>query len=345
MKIQKAALATILLVGVVLTVFPIATNMFGKTGGVEKLTGDFRSAFAPSAVEQTRTDLDGIVAMSDELQTKTLPALPEALGQTPDEFSAFMTANFPDVAAGIPQLNPIISRFDGIVSGFEAQASNFRKADTIPSSSMSSRVVPYLFLVPGVLLIGLAAAGLARGSSRAPKVALVASVVVGLGLAGGALGLSVHAKGQAVDDMTAAFGPVFTDAGVAQMDQDMNVIEAMAAQLQAETLPGLAKGLGMTPEAFNTFMGDNFPDVAAGVGSLDTVLPKFRGIVDGIGANLDSFDQAANLPTAGMPATSLAWWLLLPGTLLVVVPLAAFASTRARSRAGSSGVAVEPAAV
>ncbi len=333
LKIQRAALSAIVLVGVLLAVFPVATGMFGKTSGVEKLTGDFRASFTTDAVAQTRTDLDGIVAMSSELQTKTLPALPEALGMTPEDFSAFLGTAYPDVAAGIPQLEAIIPRFEALVAGFEAQAPNFREADSIPTSSLSSRVVPYLFLVPGLLLIGLGAAGLARRNGRAPRVALVAAAVVGVGLAGGALVLSVHSKGEAVDAMTEAFAPVFTDAGVEQARLDLAVVQSTAAELQTEALPGLATALGMSNEEFMGFIAANFPDVAAGVSSLDTVLPRFETLVNGIDANIGSFQQASDLPTGSMPATSLAWWLIVPGVLLVLVPVGAlFAARSPRSR-------------
>ncbi len=333
MRTARALWLAVIVAGVVLVVFPIATGMFSKTTGVEKLTGDFRASFDNSAVTQTRADMNEVLAMSQQLQTETLPALPDALGMSPDDFNSFMATNYPDVADGLPQLDPILARFDGLVSGVEAQAPNFREADKIPTSSLSSKVVPWLFLIPGLILVGVGLIGIARlaRSGARRQVALLAVVaVIGVGLAGGAVGLSVYSKGQAVDEMTKAFAPVFSDEGVAQMEADMAVIQKMTTQLESETLPGLALALSMSPDEFGAFMTESFPAVAAGLGNLDATLVKFDAFIAGIGANIDSFEQAADLPTAGMPATSLFYWLLVPGLALLLLSGGQLLATRQR---------------
>jgi hypothetical protein len=330
--LKRISVLVMLVVGLVLTTFPIATSMFSKTSGVEQLTGDFRESFTPGALDQTRTDFDGVVAMSDELQTKTLPALAPALGMSPAEFDAFMAKNYPDVTDGISQLNTILPRFGSLVGGLETQAPNFRKADSIPINFLPSTVVPLLFLLPGLVLVALAGRGLVRsfrdGEERPGDVALVASAIVGVVLIGATVGLSVHAKGQAVDDMTGAFAPVFTESGAAQVRTDMNVVQAMADQLQAETLPALAKALDLSDKELATFLATNFPAVAAGVDRLDVVLPRFEALVAGVGDNVDSFAKASSIPTEDEPTTALTWWFVIPGLVLILVPAVVLLAVR-----------------
>ena len=76
MKIMRSAtLVGVPILGAFLFVLPIATGMFAKTQEVERLTNNLRPSFDDSALAQTRADVDMMQAMSDELQTSTLPAL------------------------------------------------------------------------------------------------------------------------------------------------------------------------------------------------------------------------------------------------------------------------------
>lgn len=337
MVVKRLSLVAVLTIGLILVVFPIASNLFGKTIAVEHVTGDFRSTFTQKSLAQTRADLNGVVAMSDQLQKQTLPALPPALGMSPEQFQSFLGSNFPDVATGVSQLNTILPRFEGLVGGLESQRSNFDKADSIPTGFLPSTIVPYLFLVPGALLVVLAGIGLARVNphprEKSSFVALIAALVVGVVLAGAALGLSVHAKAKAVDDLTAALGPAFTTAGAAQTRTDMDTVQAMADQLQKETLPALAKALKMSDTEFGAFMTKNFPDVAKGVTQLDTVLPRFQADVTAISDNVSDFHKVSSIPTEGSPTTALFWWFVIPGVVLIVISGAALAARRSANAA------------
>ncbi|ANS32520.1 hypothetical protein R1CP_39685 (plasmid) [Rhodococcus opacus] len=317
------ALSSVAVIGAVLLLFPVVTGMFSKAQSVDTLTGDLRASFEPDALVQTRTDMNTVQAMADQLQAETLPALPNALGVPPEQFQNFMGENFPDVASGIGQLDTILPGFQGLVTGLETQAPNFRSADQIPTSFLLSTTVPYLFLVPGAVLFVLAAGalivGLNRTRSGISRVALLVSVITGVVFVIAPLILSVPAKTQAVDDLTAAFGPIFTDEGVAAVRSDMDVIQKMSDQLQAETAPALAEAMEMDPVQFQSFMGENYPAVAAGMGQLNDILPRFQALVTGMEQNVDNFQQAASIPTATQPTTTLTWWLIVPGVALIVL--------------------------
>nr|WP_009476168.1 hypothetical protein [Rhodococcus sp. JVH1]EJI98404.1 hypothetical protein JVH1_4272 [Rhodococcus sp. JVH1] len=47
---------------------------------MEHLTGDLRASFELQALAQTRADMDTVQAMSGQLQSQTLPALPKPKG-------------------------------------------------------------------------------------------------------------------------------------------------------------------------------------------------------------------------------------------------------------------------
>lgn len=343
MNARKVSLWIALAVGLVLVVFPFATGMFDKTNGVEQLTGDFRSSFTEDSLGQTRADLDEVVAMSAQLQDETLVALPGALGMQPAEFGAYMNENFPDVTVGVAQLDEILGRFQGLVGGLETQAPNFRRADEIPTSLLPSTVVPYLFLLPGAVvlaLVGLGLVGQARGSRTAGAVGLRTSAAIGAVLVVATIALSVHAKAQAVDDMTEAYAPVFTEEGASQVRTDMDVVQAMAYELQTETLPALAQALAMSEAQLWAFIQAKFPEVAVGVADLDAVLPRFQALVAAIEENQSSFNQAASIPTSQSPTTALVWWLVVPGVLLILAALPTLVFPRRRATPSEEHVRV-----
>jgi|GEM_PF-5620375 len=299
--------------------------MFGKTSSVEKLTGDFRSTFADDSLKQTRSDLDTVARMSTELRSETLPALPDALGMTEKEFTTFLAENDPDVAQGVGQLDRIVPRFDGLVTDLEAQQGNFERSDSIPTGSLPSTIVPFLLLLVGLALVLLAGRALraANQGKNASSPALLASVVVGVTLVGIATLFNIQGKGAAVEDLTTGLHPYFTQAGADQSRADMDTIQAMADELRADTIPALADALGMSSKEFSTFLTENYPDVAAGVASLDASLPRFQAAVTAISDNVESFRDVEQLPAAGMSSSSLYWWLLVPGLALIGTPLLA----------------------
>ncbi|WP_009760387.1 hypothetical protein [Rhodococcus sp. JVH1] len=320
MPAKKIVLGVVAAVGLMLFLFPLVSSMLQKTQGVEELTGSLRTSFEPTALSQTRTDMDTIQAMADQLQTETLPALPGALAMTPDQFQSYMGENFPQVTHGVGQLDTILPKFQALVAGLETQAPNFRSADQIPTNFLPSATVPFLFYVPGAVLFLVAGGALIRGDQRRTslaRAALLTATTVGAVFIIAPLLLSVPQKAHATDELTGAFATVFTGEGAAAVRADMNVIQDMSDQLQEQTLPALAGALKMDTAQFQNFMSQNYPDVATGVGALNTVLPRFQGLVGGIEGNVGSFQLASSIPTSHTATTTLTLWFLVPGAVLV----------------------------
>jgi len=325
MALKRSALTAVLALGVVLALFPFVTNLFGKTGGVETLTGDLRTTFTDTGLAQTRADMDAVGAMSTQLQKQLLPDLPSSLGLSDREFGRVLQRNDPAVAAGVAALPTVVPRFDALVTGLEQQQSNFEQADSIPTGFLPSTVVPYLLLLVGCILALLARLALShaatRDHERDASRTLTASLSAGIVLVGAAIVLSLGAKGAAVDHLTDDLRPYFTAEGAAKSRADLDVLQAMADELQADTLPWLAGALDMSPRQLTSFLAKNYPDVAAGVTQLDAVLPRFQAAVTTISSNVDSFAQVDSLPFSWMPTSSVFWWLLLPGLALIAIPV------------------------
>jgi len=311
------ALAVTFVVGVAMAVGSLTMQLPSKAQGVDNLTNSFRPAFKADALAQTKTDMATVQAMSDELRGKAMPAIAGALKMTPAQLQTFIGQNFPAVAKGVSQLDTVLPYFSNLVNGLDAQAANFHKADAIPTKNLPATTVPYIFLLPGLLLAALSVIGWVLSSAAARR-AVWGCTAVGLVLIVAPLILSVPAKAQAVDNLTNAFRPVFTDQGAATTRANMDTVQNMSDELQAKMLPALAGALQMTPAQLQGFIGQNFPAVAKGVSQLNVILPRFQGLVKGIEANVGNFKKADAIPTKGTPTTLLHWLFVIPGIVLLL---------------------------
>lgn len=311
----RAVTVFALVMGIVLVAIPIATDLFSKASAVDDLTGDLRAAFSDAQLTQADADMGAIEAMSAQLANDAIPALAEQFGTTPEQFAQGLAADHPAVGAGMQQLDTILPYFRQLVDGLRAQQGNFRLADAIPTKDLPAIVVPFLFLVPGLVLVVAAVLALRRRAPRGLVVSLALAVAAVLVVA--PLVLSVPAKTQAVDDLTDAFRPAFSSEGLATTRSYLDTVHAMVDELVADALPALAEGLSMPLADFQQFLGTNFPDVAAGLGSIDAILGRFDALVAAVEDDATSFHRADSIPTGGTPTTLLHWLFVVPGLVLL----------------------------
>ncbi len=303
-----------LVVGVVLVAIPIATNLFSKASAVDDLTDDLRPVFTDEQLTQADADMTAIEAMAAQLGGEAIPALAEQFGATPEAFAEGLATDHPAVGAGMQQLPVILPYFRQIVDGLRAEQGDFHLADAIPTKDLPAIVVPFLFLVPGLVLV--AVAGLALVRSR-PRLVLPVALAIGAVLVIAPLVLCVPAKTQAVDDLTDAFRPTFSPEGLATTRQHLDTVHAMVDELVGQALPALAAGLSMPAADFQAFLGEQFPDVATGLGSIDAILGRFDGLVAAVESDATSFHRADSIPTSGTDTTLLHWLFEVPALVLL----------------------------
>ncbi|MCF2527988.1 hypothetical protein [Yinghuangia soli] len=340
---HRVALALVLLLGVGLIVFPLADGLPKKTQGVDNVQDSFRDAMSKEGLKTSREDLVTMQLMLKQLKAETLPQLGSRIGMNPEQTYAFLSARYDKVGAGLNQVDTIMPRFDHLVAVMEEQGPNFRKADEIPDAHLPNTAVTYLFLVPGVLLTVVGAAGLffsfRGGRTAVPTVALSVALAVGVLMVGGTLATDEIGKTQAAEKMFDAFRPTFSEQGYKQARTDMDILEGMATQMQQQVVPDLAKIAGKSPEEYSAGLSSDFKDVGKGLVELPRILTRFDGMVEDIGKNIGSFKDADSIPTASKPVSQVPYYLLIPGIVLILVPGAALLFGR---RSGNEGTASAP---
>lgn len=281
---RRAAASLVALLGAAMLVMTFANNLFKVGPSFESLMDGFRPHLTDSAMATTEADLSGLRAAGAEMQATMLPALAQQMGMTPAQLTAYLQAQFPEVATGVLQLPQIVTTFDGLVATLDAQRPNFSSADAIPTQDLPATTVPWSIAVAGGLLVGVGAVLWFR-----PRRGAVLAVVLGGLLVAGSAALSLPGKASDADDLNTALKPVYTAALVEQANGALATVSAMGTQLQAEMLPALATQLGMTPAQVQQMLATSFPATAAALQSLPSAMPRFEGLVGSFDAHLDDY--------------------------------------------------------
>lgn len=125
--------------------------------------------------------------------------------------------------------------------------------------------------------------------------------------------------GSAFEELTDEFRPIMEDDAIAAAKADVAGLEAVSEEFAAEIAPAVAQALRMTANDLNTFLGTNFPAVAAGVNALPEIVPQFTSVVELLERQQSNFEQADQIPTSNLPASLVPWIILLIGVGAVVV--------------------------
>ena len=294
--------------GVVVLISAFTNNLFSVGPDFEEMIDDFRPALAEESIATARSDLAMLDGVGLEFQTGIVPVMSEQLGMTPEEFTGFTTAQYPDVANGLAALPEIVPTFDGLITTLDSQRDLFESADAIPTESLPATTVPWAMLATGIAL--LAGAALLH---RAGWLGLVSSASLGVGIVASVLVLSLIPKAADADELNDNLRPVYTPELVAQANGAVVTVGAMGAQLQNEMLPDLALQLDMTEAELNGFLGQNFPATASALEAMPGALGRFGVLTETFDSNLDNYNTVE--PVSFLP---IIWTLLGSGIVTLV---------------------------
>lgn len=134
----------------------------------------------------------------------------------------------------------------------------------------------------------------------------------------------------AFERLTDDFRPQMQATTLSQLQQDVGGLAAVGTEFTTQAAPQLATALKMTPAEFSSVMGQQFPAVATGLGSIPRVSQEFNSVLSVLSAERSRFARADAIPTASLPATTVPWALAGAGVLCIA---AAFIVPRRRGAA------------
>jgi len=313
----RAALWVAAVLGAFLIVFPLAIGLPGKSAASGDLMSAMRPMMTDQALAQGRADQSTMASMSSQLTGKMIPTLATQLGMTPQQLNAYFGQNLPATARGLGEVGTLQASFGGMQSLMEQQQANFRQADQIPTSFMPPTTMTSLFLVPGIVLVLVAAIGLVR--PRRARQMVAATGVVAIVMSAGLLATSMYGKASAADEMTAAFRPVFAASSIQQTQALTADASAMATELTQKALPAFAAALHVSPSQLAAGMATSYPAVTAGMQELPGIIGRMDGAATLIATQKDNFDQTAAIPWTPGSMVGVFWSMMAPALLILVV--------------------------
>lgn len=172
----RKVLWPVLVIGVLLIVAPFAISLPSKASAGQTMLNEFHPIMQPANVNttvkyyyQTFVPLRGVatggVAAAGETP-KLIAGLATQLHMTPAQVQKFLGTDFPALAellGSFPQLVPIftevppgLDHYKPLVSTMQENVHNYAQIDSLPNFNLFT----WFFVIPGALLVLLAALGL-----------------------------------------------------------------------------------------------------------------------------------------------------------------------------------------
>jgi hypothetical protein len=284
-------LLAIAALGVGLALAPVAFQMFTRAPGGGEMIVDFEPYMTPARLAAFADELDEI----DAAQREAADAL--------DGLPADQLARYPSAVTFVEQWPAIDSDMRSMLATMEANVGNYRGVAALPPFAL----FPWFFVLPGLLLFGVAGWTLWADRGRAPaRLRHRALVVLGVGLlaAPAMFGMFTRAPGGAT--MIDGFRPFMTEAKVTEIQGYFLTIGAGEGQLRRSVVPDLSAAGQLPPEQVLPAaqqLSEDWPaisgDLAPMVGTMADNVTRFQGI--------------AALPPFGL----FPWFFVIPGLAVV----------------------------
>ncbi len=320
---RKVSAILAIVVGVVLIVITFTNNLFKVGSAFESLMNDFRPMIQQSAIDDAKQNLSGLSAVATEVQTKMIPAVSKQLGTTPDQFSAMVQQQFPQVAAGLQAIPQAVPAFTDLMNTLQTNRPLFESADAIPTKNMPATTVPWMVLGSGILSIVV---GVLLWFTR--RTGAVLALILGAVLVVVPVALSLPQKAADADQLNKNLQPVYTQQLIDQSKQTLSTLGAMGQEMQTKMLPALATQLKLSPDQLQTFLQQNFPTTATALSGFDTTMTKFQNMVTAFENNLDNYNTLK--PVKFVP---IVWTMIGAGVVLLILGIVVLVAGRGEAKA------------
>ena len=319
---RRWPLVAMLAVGAGLIAVPVVTEMSDRAPKGADMISAFDPYMQPERVQSFKRDLADISAYAGELDNQIPAALYPDAG-SPAAARQRMLENNAQVAIFSQQWKDVDKTFDDLIARIERNEDNYQAVASLPSFNL----FPWFFLIPGALLVILAAAGLLFG-----RVAWLplrrAALAIGVGLIIAPIVFQMYTRAPQGADMVRDFKSIENRDTVQRVQGHFATITIGHGAIDEEVLPalrdrGLAKKQIAEQLPGTTTLNDHWVKI------LNNITPMIGVMND----NVANYQAIAALP----PFTSFIWLFLIPG--LLVVGLVLYAGTRpreARSEAPAS---------
>lgn len=275
---RVTSLVIVALLGLGLALAPVAFQMFSRAPKGAVMLADFKPFMTVDRLNGFDADLAHIRSAVQAINA----AHPAA---------ATASAGYREFAAQWPAIDATMS---DLLNKVQANRVNYNAVAALPSF----RLFPWFFVIPGVLIAGLAGLALRRPSATGPiRIALV-GLAIGLFLAPVAFQMFTRApKG---GQMMTAFSSIETSAKVEQIQQYFSSIAVGQGAIRLDIEPALVRA------------GHPIAEVSALDSNWVHILNDMTPMIGAMSDNVGNYQAIKALP----PFPLFPWFFVIPGVLV-----------------------------
>jgi hypothetical protein len=306
---RRWALIAIAVIGVALIAMPAAFGMFTKAPKGAAMIGQFKPFMTTARLDGYQRELKEINAGVRQADTGVATQLDGVGGR------AAFDANYPTFASFDQQWPQIDSVMTSLMNEVQGNQGNYEAVAALPSF----RLFPWFFVIPGVLLLGIAGSVLIRSTSwRRRRWVLVA---LGVGLIAAPAVFQMFNRAPKGGRMMTAFTHIETTQNVQQIQGFFGSMAEGQGAIRLEIVPALTSA-GFTSAQISS----TFPAVATLDAQWVHILNDMTPMIGTMSDNVANYQAIKSLP----PFPLFPWFFVLPG--LMVAGLGVAAGRAAQSR-------------
>jgi hypothetical protein len=333
--------AVTLTVAAYLIVIPFALSLFSRTRDAQHLADRYRPVMNEQGISQFRANLGLVNAGGKELFTKFLPDLQAKLGLSNAEFSAFVAANYPHVAAFLSRVPVTVKYLNPATQAVLAQQDNYAQADEFPIAGVPVTVGPWALLALGIVLAVIGLVILLSDRLAGSLLPMIAVLVIGLGLVLGPLVLGWFAKTDAAEHVAQAARAPFSAAVSDATVNDTFSFNAAFIEMRKAMFPAIAQKLGLSDAELVDSLHTNYPALMKFLDRWDASIYKgARALSLSQVQYMDEFHNADATPYTALP-----WLFMVPGAVLLGGAVYGLSGRRRTGANGEAALDPEPVGV
>lgn len=300
---RRGPLIVVLVLGLGLALAPVAFQMFDRA----PKGGDMIDAFEPYMTPAKITQFEGYMAemraARGEFDNQLRPELQTALGID----AAGVDARFVPLASFDRQWPKLDADMSEMLVKMRRNIDNYKAVAALPPFPL----FPWFFVIPGLMIAGLAAWGLRDArKGKASRVVVIAIVVFGLGVVAAPAIFQMFERAPKGADMIDDFRSLMTDKKLRTIQGYFVTLAAGEGNVRTAALPALdvAAPAGQLPAP----AAERFPAIAQWSEDWPTIFREFAPMVGVMSDNVVNFEAVDALP----PFWMFPWFFVIPGLMI-----------------------------
>ncbi|HWF14590.1 MAG TPA: hypothetical protein VG244_00270 [Acidimicrobiales bacterium] len=326
---RRWALIVVAVIGVGLAAAPLAFGMFTKGPQGATMIAAFKPYMTAARIDGYQAELREINAGVHQTDTRVATVLGAGAGGQ----AAFDQA-YPDFASFDQQWPSIDSTMTTLMNEVQGNLGNYQAVAALPSF----KLFPWFFVIPGVLIAGVAIVALVRSRRRSRRWPRWTLVVLGVGLIAAPAAFQMFERAPHGGQMMTAFKNIETTQNVQKIQGYFGNMAVGQGAIRLDIVPAL-EHTGLT----STQIAARFPALA----TLDTnwvhILNDMTPMIGVMSDSIANYQAVASLP----PFPLFPWFFVIPGVLVSGLALVALRprAKRAAPAGADHGSGYEPISV